>query len=759
MPAVPSVIRSTLPSFSMADRTVFSLLLAAVLTVGLISEASAQSFQFLWLDVGDYQRNYSSAGAQGQFDNQGERHWRMINDLSDAHVDGALWIGTKNWIDENGETHDYFVTLTGPRNNGVGYSFPVEHELVSSLGEADNPEDSQPAVFVRGGNTFDVLAPVDRVDPEMGADRMVHTVTNTAIGVTMERKAYAFSQQFHDDYHIIEYVYTNTGNVDDDAEIELPEQTLTDLYIHRSENFRTNEKGARVVGAAQTWGKWNMIDVVGDGHQDYEVDLRATYTWAGFNPNFNMPFSNLGSSVWNDEPWYILEGDTVGRLAGGDMNGRAVIFGEKVGNEAPYDIDSDFPPPPEMDADDLTSRDPTEHQPHVLGYQDADGRLTSIGEPMRDYYEIGILSDGSKQGTYPHYADIIEPDGNFATTTNDAANGRQGGYRSNESFGPYELEPGESVRIVMIDGSSGLTWHAQTEIGKAFKRSNGEDSLQIAYDANGDGIIQGTENDVPGDGVSPAIEYDESLTKNQWALTARDSLNMVFRRAIANYRSGFAIPQPPLPPREVRVDGRPDRIEVRWDAYDGGPERTAWEVYRTDRHVSNRPYTLIATLPPEATSYDDQDVTRGLDYYYTVRAVGEVNQDDTGLTPTGVRLRSSRYYAQTYAPASLKRPPGEQISDTRIVPNPFNLSAEESLRWPGGSERLAFLNIPGQSRIQIFTETGELVETIEHTDGSGDEFWNLTTEARQIVVSGIYVAIIEDLESGQMIKRKFTIIR
>lgn len=743
---------------SMRFRLVVALVFAGVFTLAAASDSAAQ-FDFLWLDVGDYQRNYSSAGAQGQFDNQGERHWPMINDLSDSHVDGALWIGTKNWTDEDGNVHDYYVTLTGPRNNGVGYSFPVEHELVSRLGDPGAPESSQPTVFVRGGHSFDVLAPVDRVDPEMNADRMIRTVINTSVGVTMERKAYGFSQQFHDDYHIIEYLYTNTGNVDDDEEIELPDQTLTDLYIYRSENFRTNEKGARVVGDAQTWGKWNMIDVVGDGHQEYEVDLRAAYTWAGFNPNFDMPFSNLGSPVWNDEPWYIMEGDSTGRLAGGDMNGRAVLYGERVGNEASYDMEADFPPPPEMDADELASRDPTRHQPHILGFQDADGRLTSPGEPDADYYEIGILADGPRQGTYPHYADIIEPDGNFATTTNDAANGRQGGYRSTEAFGPYELGPGESVRIVMIDGAAGLTRHAQIAIGEAFKRNGGDDSLQIAYDANNDGVIQGMENDEPGDGVSRQMEYDESLTKNQWALSARDSLNQAFRRAIANYRSGFAIPRPPLPPAEVRVDGRPDQIEVRWDSYEGGPERTAWEIYRTDRHVSNRPYEHIATLPPDVRTYDDTEVTRGLDYYYAVQAVGAVNEDDTGDTPTGVRLRSSRYYAQTYTPASLKRPPGETISDLRIVPNPFNLSAEESIQWPGESERLAFLDLPGQSRIQIFTETGELVETIEHTDGSGDEFWNLTTEARQVVVSGIYVAVIEDLETGRTIRRKFTIIR
>ncbi len=747
-------------SLSKLARSVLLLILAGGLGLSQVPEANAQ-FDFLWLDVGDFQRNYSSAGAQGQFGNRGERQWPMIHFESSHHVDAAMWIGTKNWTDENGETHDYYVTLTGPRNNGVGYSFPVEHELVSSIGSADQPEESQPSAFVRGGNTFDVFAPVDRIDPDMKADRMIHTVVNTSVGVTLERKAYAFSQQFHDDYHVVEYVYTNTGNVDEDEEIELPDQTLTDLYIYRSENYRgATNQAAWVTGGGQVWGKWNMVDVVGDGHEDYSVDMRAQYTWIGFNPNFDQSFSNIGSPIFNDDPWYVQEGDSVGRLSGAMMDGRAVVFGEKVGNEGSYDIDEDFPPDTSMDADLLSSRDPTKRQPHIYGWQDADGRLTSVGEPMKDYYEVGILADGPKQGSYPHYADIIEPDGNFATTNNDAANGRQGGFRSTEAFGPYELEPGESVRIVMVEGMDGLRWKEQVAIGKAFKQGGGEDSLHIAYDANHDGVIQGRSNDVPGDGVSPAIEYDESLTKNQWVLTARDSLNETFRKAIANYQSGFAIPQPPLPPQTLRVEGKPDRIELQWETYQGGPERTGWEVYRTNREVANLPYEKVADLPANATSFDDTGVTRGLNYYYYVQAVGsKLTEPGPAGTPAGVQLRSSRYYAQTYAPASLKRPPGDELSEMRIVPNPFTIGASDQIRWPGQQERLGFLDIPGQARITIYTETGERVETIEHTDGSGDEFWNLTTEARQIVVSGIYIAVVENLETGRKIRRKFTIIR
>ncbi|MCB0287355.1 MAG: fibronectin, partial [Calditrichaeota bacterium] len=87
--------------------------------------------------------------------------------------------------------------------------------------------------------------------------------------------------------------------------------------------------------------------------------------------------------------------------------------------------------------------------------------------------------------------------------------------------------------------------------------------------------------------------------------------------------------------------------------------------------------------------------------------------------------------------------------------------------------RIAFLDVPAECIIKIFTERGDLIREIEHTDGSGDEFWDLVTSSRQIVVSGIYIAYIEVTNDyynpedpsqllyrkGDNITRKFVIIR
>jgi hypothetical protein len=99
------------------------------------------------------------------------------------------------------------------------------------------------------------------------------------------------------------------------------------------------------------------------------------------------------------------------------------------------------------------------------------------------------------------------------------------------------------------------------------------------------------------------------------------------------------------------------------------------------------------------------------------------------------------------------------MADVRIVPNPFHLGASPSVRWPDQNDKLGFLNVPGRATIQIFTELGELVDTITHRDGSGDAYWDHTTSSRQLIASGVYIAVITNDDTGERLIRKFVVIR
>ena len=336
-----------------------------------------------------------------------------------------------------------------------------------------------------------------------------------------------------------------------------------------------------------------------------------------------------------------------------------------------------------------------------------------------------------------------------------------------------------------------MSFDANYKIGRAFKRGGtGQDTKLIEYDANGDGTINdGTfdfglnQLDRDGDGMFDAFGHGlERMTKNQWVVTSRDSMLSTLQRGINLYAasdnmSTYPVPEAPHAPTLFGVTGKPDRVEVRWDPPAGGPARVNWLLYRTSKYEDNLyesgctvdlsvecGYELVATLDGGATSYDDSDLNRGTDYYYYLQAVGqpqEVDADGITGTPGGEPLRSAQSLTQTYQPVNLKRPPygsAGNVTDARVVPNPVNLGSDESIRFTQ-EDRVAFFNIPGESTIKIYTELGELVHTIEHTDGSGDELWNLTTRSRQLLVSGIYIAVITDNANGDEAVLKFTVIR
>ena len=727
-------------------------MLAPLVLLLAVPEARAQ-FVTKWLDIGAYHNRYVSSGAMHEDAvSNNAMQWPAILRESDHLRSRAFWVGVRDWTAPTGEDFPYFVARVGPRDPGADVVFPVTFEVISQF--------EDPTVEVDNLASFDKVTAVDRVDPGIPAERMIHTVFNSIVGITADRNIYAWSNRYHDNYHIIETTYTNTGNADEDDEIELPDQTLEGLFFFGIHRYTGNYQEAQVTGGGQQWGKYSMVDVVGDGHEDYEVDFTATYMWPGYRPE-QTQFNNLGGPIWTDGPGYIAEGDSIGRLAGGSFTGRVVIHADSGPDDSTYD--------------------PTE-QPYTLGFMDMDEPLTADGASHEEYYELGIKTrepqtrrPGLPEGRmYPHYADRVEPGGEFDEPSKDASSGvrnviAQGGYANTIAYGPYTLAPGESITIVEAEGVAGLSYEARVEIGRAYKRSSGDNDLVIEYDADGDGAI----DDLPGyAGFDESLyDGDETMTKNQWVLTARDSLFQTFERALANYRSGMELPEPPHPPLTFTVTGLPDRVELRWETIPGDPDPASWEIYRTSRYTDNLPYECVAgcpetpDLPGSARAFDDRTLVRGTDYYYYLTAVGPgqpvaTTEHYLDGTEGGQPLKSSRYYTQTYTPVNLKRPPGSGIEAARVVPNPVNLGAEGGDRGVrfAREDEIAFFNIPGECTIKIFTEIGELVKTIEHTDGSGDEKWNLTTDSRQLLVSGIYIAVIETPD-GQRVMRPFTVIR
>lgn len=671
----------------------YSAILLLLLSLFVISNKTEAQYNNKWMTAGSFQDFYSEIGCepeesfvkQQQYGGQ----WPAIHPNQDSKAARGLWIGATNFTDPTGANFPYKVVHVGPRVSGAGEFFPVQFELISKF--------DPPQVYVDGVPSVNNPTENDAVDPNLPCDRELITVDNTQLGLTMTRKILQFSQQYNDNYMIYDYTFTNTGNTNGDSKIELPNNTLTGVYIYLQYRNSMNHESSSEIGNATQWGFNTMNDARGDGAQNMALykdthTFRAQYSWHGKYAPFTQ-YDNIGGPLWfySSSTTTISKSDTVGRLSAIQFYGVVTLHANKSAEDSTDDIG----------------------QPSTTNYIGSDDPLESNNDAFNSSKmssEYAIMSSGHES---PRHADKVQPDGKFDQPTGDPSLGTTGGWSFGNGYGPYTLKPGESVHIVMAEGIAGLSREAATRIGIAYKN----------------GLIT-------------------AKAKNDSVLTGKDSLFQTFNRAIANYNSGYKITEPPLPPKLLNVTSGGNKINLTWDVYSASdPNLKGFNIYRAAGQYDST-YHLIDQAGPNDRSYDDVTPIRGLSYYYYITSVGTNG------------LESSEYYTQTYDPANLKRPADSVMNDIRVVPNPYNISAAKNLGFGDQqANRLAFFNIPGQCTIRIYTEIGELIYTINHTDGSGDAYWDSVTSSNQLVVSGIYIAVVDNTVTGQRKIVKFVIIR
>ena len=125
-----------------------------------------------------------------------------------------------------------------------------------------------------------------------------------------------------------------------------------------------------------------------------------------------------------------------------------------------------------------------------------------------------------------------------------------------------------------------------------------------------------------------------------------------------------------------------------------------------------------------------------------------------------------------------------EANEPYAYPNPyyFGSSFEGKSNFQEQSRKMVFANLPKRCVIRIFTPAGDLIDEIEHdenyngsdikwfeTFGSedadknrfsgGEHAWDLLSSFTQIISKGIYIFVVEDLDTGRKKQGKFTIIK
>ncbi len=671
---------------------------------GITANGAKGSFDYR---AGFFPNDYDILGIRGQY--------------LDNYVGAGFRLATTNWVDPADSLHD--VAVYGPTNdfmpigkvvipmtNYIRYKFP---EQVIDFQEV-NLED------------FGVYDPSKFADYTY--DQIVEVTTENILGVQINRKILTWSQSLNDDYIICDVVFSNVSL-----------DTLNNFYINMEANvnnvYRSNgsnpapQAGERFNNAT-TWQHY-YGGRVGD-------TLRVFYEYSADDPE--VPGDNMGAPVPSQR----------GRL----INAKFTYYAILHASQRPY-VDS------VDDTDDF-------HQPRVT-YQGTSNRI-----PYDDQGdEYGNKNFWAIRGGY---SDFFPMSGELWSGTHHGGNNDEQGspdyastpagtHQGNDSkryssFGPYTFPPGHNIHLVYASGYTGISLKVAKEVGEKWLFGTLEDPPNLPDQRTGY---------LPLNFAFPIDATEMDNRKDRWISTGIDSVMKSAQRAKWNFDHGYKIPQAPPPPSQINVTGYGDGVEIKWSDIEA-EQMPNFDGYQIMRRVSNRDtvfYESIYSSGPEDKGdehvFIDKTVLFGGQYYYYIQAKTKIDENDQSADPTsrgkiiyGSRLLNPNIY--WINPPHFSQ---DDLSRIRIAPNPYNISDPLLLEYGFTDQRgIIFFNLPGTVTIKIFTEDGDLIQTIYHDSPvkAGSYTWDMVTSSQQIISSGIYIAVFEK-PNGEIAYQKFLVIR
>jgi hypothetical protein len=352
---------------------------------------------------------------------------------------------------------------------------------------------------------------------------------------------------------------------------------------------------------------------------------------------------------------------------------------------------------------------------------------------MQDRYNA--MSEGHPDKSHDEYV------GNdYTSSYSDPRRNGPGGTSQGQGYGPYALAPGGSIHIVFAEGVSGLSREKNREVGANW--------LQY-YKGIGTPML------IMPDGSTTT---DHNLYKRKWVETGKDSILNTYRKAIWNYWSGYAIPQPPPPPSIFEVESGHDMIRLTWsDNADSWPNFNGYVIYRSEGNVMDpkTEYKKIfeCSKVDVVHIYDDTLAFRGFDYYYYIQSKDDGSTND--MQP-GKPLVSSMFWTLTSKPAYLRNPDGVESKSTLPIPKKYELS--QNFPNPFNPMTTIRFGLPetGHVTLKICNIRGEEIQTLidgkTMSEGYHVAVWDGRNKRGEAVPSGIYLYRL-DIDRCSLIKK------
>ncbi|MCX6137737.1 MAG: hypothetical protein NTV54_09615 [Ignavibacteriales bacterium] len=281
-------------------------------------------------------------------------------------------------------------------------------------------------------------------------------------------------------------------------------------------------------------------------------------------------------------------------------------------------------------------------------------------------------------------------------------------------------------------------------------------------------------NILPGDSIRiviaevvDGVDYSRAIDpKNNSASTlatdCRKAFNATVTRAQFSFDNLYAHPNPPAAPKFIVDYNRGSRRVanvITWtneaesmpDAYDGTTSLAGYLVYRSG-YLPIGAWVAVDTVKKGDAryfsagryTYIDSSVSIGKGYYYALTAYNTGRASWTGVTTlTNVGpMETSIFANRTATPFVATLPPSPSVDNVLVVPNPFVIGA--GFAQPGSGDKIQFVNIPNPCTIRIYTVRGDLVKTLPvGADVGSIVSWDQVTDFGQFVKSGIYIYHLE----------------
>ena len=771
-----------------------------------------------------FRRDRTTYVAQDQIDGMlypGEYNNRMKG----VKISKAFWLGTTNFLDPvSNVLYPHKIISAGPAGVYMGTEIIAEESFgnvgIKMLGKFDHPN-----VYVDNTNSsvIEFNDEVDEIDDALPSDRILISKFHTSIGITVTRKIIAFSQQYHDNYYIYEYTLKNTGIIDRSGEQKI-NKTLTGVvfYLLGRYSFAGESYTGTGVGdwfpAGSSWGRNTLIDHVGQDESHLLAppnDFQAMLTYYGPHSStlFGSPLSDIG--LPGPRATNVLT------LAGTQFSGIVLLHADKAPGDTTHDKSK-------LISTVSVGADATRDITNSPGFQYNQATMTrkyleymTAGHPNQTLAEQ--VGKDPVTGWPNAYANTFgtDPGGSIATQgfgTYDLAPGDSvrivvadvvAGISRDKILEVAEnWFTNNTSEFVLPQGyKNGTTTTDRDEYKNAWVFS-GKDSLfqsfrrAIATYNNNYNIQQPPQ---PPDNFE--VNSGGDRIRLSWSNNAESWPNFDgYRVYRAEGRNDTVFTQIFECSKNNVVNSYDDKNAIRGFNYyyyvqtkDNGSTNdiepgvplvsSKYYTMTSNPAYLTRPAGVTLTTVARDTFYTGDGLTTEFILPMSVADTSGTVIHGLSINVNGVKQIPASYSVTFDTLRFIKAPLGTievkvispteersyKLSEIRIVPNPYNLKARNIQFGENDQttlDRLAFYNLPPVCRIKIYTETGDLIETIEHTNGSGDDYWHSLTSSRQIVVSGLYIAYFEVTEDysdditgeflyrkGDSIFKKFVIIR